>query len=63
LTKAPPGSDGFDATTADGQTVQIKANHAASTIGFRGEADLLLVLKVEADGGWEEVYFAPGYPR
>src|SRR5436309_7531128 len=42
LRKAPSGSDGYDAITTTGQKVQIKANHAASTIGFRGEADLLL---------------------
>ncbi|MBY8337922.1 hypothetical protein KYN89_12800 [Alteriqipengyuania sp. NZ-12B] len=57
LAKAPAGSDGFDATTPDGQTVQIKANHAASQIGFRGEADLLLVVKVETDGDWSEIYY------
>ena len=57
LLKAPAGSSGFDAVTPDGRTVQIKANHAASQIGFRGEADLLLVLKVETDGGWKEVYY------
>lgn len=57
LTKAPAGSDGYDATTSDGETVQIKANHAASQIGFRGEADLLLVVRVEADGDWSEVYY------
>ena len=41
LTKAPPGSNGFDAITSAGKTVQIKANHAASQIGYRGEADLI----------------------
>ena len=57
LTKAPAGANGYDATTADGKTVQIKANHAASTIGFRGEADLLLVIKVEPTGLWSEIYY------
>ncbi|WP_165921344.1 hypothetical protein [Novosphingobium sp. PhB57] len=57
LVKAPAGSNGYDATTPDGKTVQIKANHAASTIGFRGEADLLLVIKVEPDGQWTECYY------
>ena len=59
LEKAPAGSDGFDAVTPDGLTVQIKANHAANQIGFRGEADLLLVVKVEADGDWGEIYYGP----
>lgn len=59
LAKAPSGANGYDATTPDGRTVQIKANHAASTIGFRGEADLLLVLKVDSDGRWTEAYYGP----
>lgn len=59
LTKAPAGSNGYDALTSDGKTVQIKANHAASTIGFRGEADLLLVLKILPDGRWSESYYGP----
>ena len=46
LTKAPAGASGYDAVTQDGSTVQIKANHSSSTIGFRGTADLLLVVKV-----------------
>ena len=57
LTKAAAGASGHDASTHDGRTVQIKANHAASQIGFRGEADLLLVLKVEANGQWNEIYY------
>jgi hypothetical protein len=57
LTKAGAGASGFDATTPDGRTVQIKANHASQTIGIRGEADLLLVVRVEADGSWEELFY------
>ena len=56
LTKAGAGASGFDATTPDGRTVQIKANHASQTIGIRGEADLLLVVRVEADGSWDELF-------
>lgn len=59
LTKAPAGANGYDAIDANGQKVQIKANHSASTIGFRGEADLLLVIKVEPDGAWTEIYYGP----
>ena len=59
LTKAPAGSNGYDAITPDGRTVQIKANHAASMIGFKGEADLLLVIKVDPSGQWKECYFGP----
>lgn len=57
LRKAPAGSNGYDALTSDGRSVQIKANHAANQIGFRGEADLMLVIKVTHNGGWDEVYF------
>ena len=59
LAKAPAGSSGFDAITHEGQTVQIKTCHASNQIGFRGQADLILVIKVETDGSWEEVYFGP----
>jgi hypothetical protein len=57
LTKAPPGANGYDAITPDGKKVQIKASHAANMIGFRGEADLLLVIKVDVDGSWKEIYY------
>lgn len=57
LTKAPPGASGYDAIMPDGRTVQIKTCYASYQIGFRGEADLLLVIQVQSDGSWEEVYF------
>src|SRR5260221_12836080 len=59
LVKASSGSDGYDAKTADGRSVQVKTNHAASQIGLRGKADLMLVLHVEANGEFNEVYFGP----
>jgi hypothetical protein len=62
LKKAQSGNDGYDAVTADGLTVQIKANHSSSTIGFRGEADLLLVLKIERNAEWRELYYGPFKP-
>jgi hypothetical protein len=57
LVKSPGGSDGFDATTDKGQTVQIKANYSAKQIGIRGKADLLLVLSINSDASFEEIYF------
>ena len=57
LTKAMPGSSGYDATTSDGKSVQIKTNHSASMIGYRGDADLMLVIHVKDDGEFEEVYY------
>ncbi|WP_250498884.1 hypothetical protein [Caballeronia sp. GAWG1-5s-s] len=62
LTKAPAGSSGYDAVDPDGRTVQIKANFAASQVGFRGQADLLLVLAVKDDGTWTEIYYGPFAP-
>lgn len=57
LAKSPAGSDGYDAKTKDGKTVQVKTNHAAKQIGYRGKADLMLVIHVKEDGSWEEIYF------
>ena len=62
LKRAASGSDGYDAVTIDNLKVQIKANHSSSTIGFRGEADLLLVLKVESNAEWRELYYGPFKP-
>ena len=61
LTRAPSGADGYDALTSDGKRVQIKTNYASSQIGFRGEADLMLVIKVHETGEWEEVYYGDFY--
>ncbi len=57
LIKANAGSGGYDARTPDGKTVQIKTSHASDQIGFRGDADLMLVIKVDIDGTWRELYF------
>ncbi|KAF0191299.1 MAG: hypothetical protein FD165_1895 [Gammaproteobacteria bacterium] len=57
LTKAPSGASSYDALTQDGKTVQIKTNRAAGQIGFRGDADLLLVIGVSNDGQWKEIYY------
>ncbi len=59
LKRAHSGADGYDGITAEGLKVQIKANHSSSTIGFRGEADLLLVLKIESSAEWQELYYGP----
>ena len=60
--KSPAGTSGSDCITPNGRTVQVKTNHAASSIGYRGEADKMLVLKVYDDGGWEELYFGDFEP-
>ena len=55
--KAQAGSEGYDALRKDGKTVQIKTNHAAQQVGFRGKADLMLVIHVDDYGSWNEIYF------
>ena len=57
LEKAPSGSGGYDALTRDGRTVEIKTNRSSGQIGFRGEADLMLVVSVADDGEFEEIYY------
>ena len=57
LKKAPAGSNGFDATNSEGKTIQIKTNHAANMVGYRGEADLFLVIHVDVNGDYEEIYY------
>jgi hypothetical protein len=57
LTKAASGSGNYDARTPEGKTVQIKTNFASVDIGFRGDADLLLVLGINDDGTWKELYY------
>jgi hypothetical protein len=57
LQQAPRGANGCDAITAEGKKVQVKANYAASQIGFRGDADMLLCLKIDLNGDWTEIYY------
>ena len=57
LKKADAVSAGYDAITKEGKTVQVKTSHSANQIGFRGKADLMLVIKVGLEGTWDEVYF------
>ena len=47
----------FTNLTMNTHPVHFDANYASKTIGIRGEADLLLVIKVKVDGTWEELYF------
>ena len=59
LIKAATGADGHDAMTKEGKSVQVKTNRAASQIGFRGKADLMLVLHIQENGEWDEIYYGP----
>ena len=51
------GEAQVDAITVDGKKVQVKANYAASQIGFRGDADMLLCLKIDLNGDWTEIFY------
>ena len=62
LKKAVAGAPDYDAMTKDGHKVQIKANYSSKEIGFRGEPDMLLVLRFSGDGEWRELYFGPFAP-
>ena len=57
LKLASRGAEGYDAINEDGKTVQIKTIHASSQIGFRGQADLLLVIGITDEGEWDEIYY------
>jgi len=48
-----------DARTADGQMVQIKATQRKA-VGLRSKPDILLVLKLMADGTVQEIYNGQG---
>ena len=52
------GASGYDAIDSKGRKIQIETRYAAKQIGFRGDADLMLVFGVSDDGSWEEIYFA-----
>lgn len=51
----------YDAVSADGKHVQIKATQI-NRIAISSEPDYLIVIKLFSDGSWEEVYNGPGKP-
>ena len=53
-------SEAYDATSADGRRVQIKATQGRS-IGLRSEPDYLLILRITKGGELEEVYNGRGW--
>ena len=55
-----PGSEPkHDATTKGGRRVQIKATQGTG-VALRSEPDTLLVIKLERDGTFDEVFNGPG---
>ena len=61
LKKAPTGQSKYDAIYKDGlykgKTVQIKTSHKTKSINFSGGADHLLVIKVDDNAEWKELYW------
>ena len=55
----PASTPVHDATGPAGQMVQIKATQRSS-VGLRSKPDYLLVLKMEPDGSFSELYNGPG---
>lgn len=56
LVGASTGNKDHDATDSLGRSVQIKACMHTDRVGFRGQAEALLVLKIEPDGTYREIY-------
>lgn len=50
---------GFDAISADGKQIEIKATQAKSA-SFRSEPEYAIVIKILPDGSFDEIYNGPG---
>ena len=50
---------GYDAVTKSGLQVEIKATQS-SVVAFRSQAQHTIVIKLQPDGSFEEVYNGPG---
>jgi len=50
---------GFDALTASGKQIEIKATQAKS-VAFRSEPEHTIVIKILPNGTFEEIYNGPG---
>ncbi|NKK60714.1 hypothetical protein GFM44_33320 [Rhizobium leguminosarum bv. viciae] len=59
LDPAPVNTVNHDARTPTNETVQIKTCRSTKSIGFRGDADLLLVSKLQETGNIEQIYYGP----
>ncbi len=50
---------GFDAVTKDGREVEIKATQSR-TVAFRCEPQHTIIIKINPDGTFDDVYNGPG---
>ena len=57
----PSGTPIHDAETADGRLVQIKATQI-KRITLNGCPDFLIVIQIDRNGDWVEIYNGPGKP-
>jgi len=55
----PASTEGHDAAAPDGRQIQIKGTQAKK-VGIRSEPEHLLVIRIEQDGSFFEVYNGPG---
>ncbi|PCJ64275.1 MAG: hypothetical protein COA73_04165 [Candidatus Hydrogenedentota bacterium] len=54
-----PSNKGYDATDSRGRKIEIKATQSKQ-VGFRSEPDYCIVIKLQKDGSFVEVYNGPG---
>jgi hypothetical protein len=61
LALLPNSTEIHDAVTSDGRLVQIKATQV-KRIAISSEPEYLIVIRIQQDGSWQEVYNGPGKP-
>jgi len=59
LILTPPSTPGCDAKTSDGRSVEIKATQG-NKVAFRCKPEHLIVLRINRDGTFEEIYNGRG---
>ena len=57
----PASSSGHDGCAPDGRMVQVKATQG-KVVGLRSNPDYLIVLKLNSDGTFDEIYNGRGEP-
>ncbi|MHB8108642.1 MAG: DUF6998 domain-containing protein [Syntrophorhabdaceae bacterium] len=55
----PPSCEGYDAVSADGRKIEIKATQGKS-VAFRSCPEHAIKVKIRPDGSFEECYNGPG---
>ena len=61
LTLLPNSTKTHDALSKDGKYVQIKATQVKG-ISISSEPDFIIVIQIQSDGSWIEIYSGPGKP-